>query len=337
MCVGISLIFLSTYFSWAFPEYTASIFYIVNTMLLSSILILVFLSRHVIDLSSKLVVLSTFFLLIYFALVIVESLYYLNPFGVEVVNVFSTFFIMCSITLMLISSVSLKKEEAFNNSYLLLFTFSPIIIYSMWVLINNSLFLEAVLSEQLSLRLFLTAFSTLYVSVIVFNMISSAIHVLSVREKYFLISAGVGLILLFSGFKQASFIPELSPIITVIGCFLLCFGLLMESNLNLHNRLINLLLNKLKKKKRKDFIKFLKSQFSKDKILKVLVSNEEVNVFDNPDLSNVEEKRKYDQVLVSCFKWFKRNVKGSDKFLKKLKVFYNTQVVLSKRLNLFLI
>lgn len=337
MCAGISLIFLSTYFSYNFPDYTNSIFYIVNIMLLSSILIFVFLKNSLNNFTNKLVVFSNFFLLAFFALLITKNLYYLTNFGEEVISVFSIFFIMSSISLMLVSSISLTKEEVFNNNYFILTVFSPIIIYSLWVLLNNSLFLNTGLVSQIPLRLFLVAFTSLYTALIFYNMLISAVKILAYREKYFLITIGIGIILLFSGYGQAGFIPEITPILTVFGCFILCLGLLMESNLKLHNKILSDLLASVKKKKKKDFLKYLRTQISRDKGLKAKITRNKILLFDNPNLSNLEEKKKYDHIIVLCFKWFRRHVKNSDNLLNKLKKFYNHQKISAKRLNLFLV
>jgi hypothetical protein len=167
-------------------------------------------------------------------------------------------------------------------------------------------------------------------------MFTSAVKVLAVRNKYIIVAAGVSVILLFSGFRQAGFLSEIAPIISVAGCFILCFGLIMESNLKLHNYMLSSLINYLKGKKRKNYLKYLKTTFSRDKSLKALITDDIV-LYDNPDLSNYEEKNKYDKIILLSYKWYRKHVKRSKKFLTKLKKSYNQQSVLTRRLNLFLI
>ncbi|MBN1923667.1 MAG: hypothetical protein JW791_02815 [Nanoarchaeota archaeon] len=336
MCIGISLTFLSTYFSIFFPDYSNSILYIVTIMFVSSILFLMFLEGKVKIFASKLMVLSSFFLLLYFSSIIVKNLFFLTIFGEEVISVFSAFFFLCSVSLMMIASLSLRNEAFFNNNGLIALIFSPVIIYSLWVLFNNALFSTSEIFSQVPLRLFIIFFTSIYSFIIFYNLFFSARKVLALKDKYFIIAAGFAVLFLSSGFRIANFFFELSSIFSVIGSFTICFGLMIESSLNLHQYMLNVMVDSLSEKKKKDFLKFLKNSCSKRKDLIINISNKVV-IVDNPSLSNIDEKQSYDKVIISSYKWFRKHVKGSSELLNNLKVFYNKQAFMSKKLNLMLI
>ena len=176
LCVGVSLTFLSTYFSFVFPEYTNSVFYIVTVILLSSIILLMFLEDRIKSFTNKLLVMSSFFLILYFAIIISENLYVLTLFGQSIVNIFTKFFLMCSIVLMLVSSISLKDDSVFANKYLIAVVFLPIIIYSFWILFNSYSFSVAELLSKIELRVFMLAFTIIYTSLILYNIIADSYY-----------------------------------------------------------------------------------------------------------------------------------------------------------------
>jgi hypothetical protein len=231
---------------------------------------------------------------------------------------------------MLITTISISNESILANKYFLMLVFSPIIIYSFSILINIDFL------NQIIMRLFVIAFTVIYTSLIFYNIIRSSFRVLPIRGKYLLISSGISLILLFSGFRQADFISELSSILSVVGCFLLCFGLITESSLELHNHILSSLINSLKVKKKKNFLKYLKKIISENKDLKASVK-EDIKLHDNPSLSNIEEKNLYNEIILRSYTWHRRYVKGSEKKLSRLKKYYNKQAYLTKKLSMFLI
>ena len=335
LCVGVSLTFLSTYFSFVFPEYTNSVFYIVTVILLSSIILLMFLEDRIKSFTNKLLVMSSFFLILYFAIIISENLYVLTLFGQSIVNIFTKFFLMCSIVLMLVSSISLKDDSVFANKYLIAVVFLPIIIYSFWILFNSYSFSVAELLSKIELRVFMLAFTIIYTSLILYNIIADSYYLLTVKQKYIIMSIGISILLLSSGFREAGFFIDLSSLFSVVGCFVLCISLMIESSLNLHTYIIYSLVDNLKGRKKKAFLKYLKRVSSKDKDLLMHVTDY-VRIKNNPGISNIEEKTKYTALIASSYKWYKKNVRGSSNYLKQLKHFYNTQVFLTKKMKNFL-
>jgi len=337
MCVGISLTFLSTYFSFAYPEYVDSIFFMVDIILLMSVVFLLLFGGGVKRFVSKIILMAAFFILAYFGLSILGSIFFLTSFGRVLINVFSVFSMMCSLTLMLIASFIVKDSLIFRNRNYLILIFSPLIIFSLSILAVNSFLQDFDTLSSTGMHLFLLSFSIIYSAFIFYNFAVSSVNVLPLKNKFLLVSSGMALILLSAGFREADFLFKLSSLLSVIGCFILCFGLLTESSLKLHEAMLNKLINNLKDKKRGSFISYLKRVIGRAEGLKYEFTDSGIALRDSPALSNHDEKNEYDRIILFAYKWYRKHAKGESGFLAGLKNFYNNQAVMVKRLDLFLI
>ena len=96
ICVGVSLGFLTTYFSITFPDYSTSIIYVINMILISSIVLLYLVNNTKQSFSKKILLISSFLLITYFALIIFDNIVILTLFGKKVVEIFSTFTLLSS-------------------------------------------------------------------------------------------------------------------------------------------------------------------------------------------------------------------------------------------------
>lgn len=336
LCTGVSLTFLSAYFSIIYTEYIDSIFYIVNMMLFSSVVLIMFLESRTINLVNKLFILSCVFLVLYFSSIIIQNMFIFTNFGLELLDIFSIFFLMCSVSLMLLSSIAVNNESMLSNTNSILLIFSPLVFFAIWILVNTPLLSNTQL-ESTTLNLFLLFFVNIYSILIMYNVFKSVGNVLTIKSKFLITYLGLFIVFVSSGLRVAGVFSELTSIFSLLGVFIFCLGLLVSSSLSIFNFVFSALINNLNGKKKEDFLKYLNASFKRKKDLIVKVNDKGISISDNPKLDDIDEKKSYERSLISSLKWYRKHVKGSSVFIKELKKFYNRQVIMTRKLNQFLI
>ncbi|VVB75898.1 Uncharacterised protein [Candidatus Tiddalikarchaeum anstoanum] len=307
-------------------------------ILFASIILMMFLEARTISFVSKLFFLSCIFLVFYFSSVIAKGVFILTFFGTEVVATFSIFFLICSIALMLLSSMALKHESAvLDNAMLTFVVFIPLILYAVWMLVDNSSISTMLSSGYTPLKIFIISYVYIYCAMIFYNGFSAVSNVLTVKYKFISFIGGIFIVFTSSGLKTVNFMPEFTGLFSLFGSFIACIGLLLDSSLALYGKSFSILLDNLKGIQRLKFSKYLQSLFKKDKRLVAEVRDDYVFVRDSVSIENTEEKKIYEKILLSALRWYRRNVKGASKKIKELKQFYNKQVFLTRKLNEMLI
>lgn len=331
LSVSISLIFLTVYFSFIFPKYTLGIFYIVSMILISSIVLIQILDKISIPFSMKLLTISFLSLIIFFGLKITSTVFFLTPFGTYISELFSSFFLISSLCFILFTSLSINQLYLFKNKYFLFLLFSPLIIFSLWVLINYNL-TGIVLFNGINFKLFIIATSSFYSLFAFYNFLRSNFFIFPFREKYLIFNIGIFLMFFFSGICAVDVFPQILAVFIFLGSFLISLSLIIQSNLSLYNKMFNFFIKNLKGKKRNEFLIFLRKESKKYKKLKIIISNFKIVILDNPNLSNKIEKNMYNKLILKSYKWFRKDGKKHNKKLKDLKKFYNNQVIESMRM-----
>jgi hypothetical protein len=329
LCISTSLIFLSAYFSLLFFDYIESVFYIISMILLLSVFFILFLSNKHLFTGTRLLFISFFFLIMNISIILSKNLFILNTSALLILSVFEQFSFIAFACILVIFSYSLNKPI---NSKIFILLFCPLVFYSIFLLFlkgqNNQ-------STDILVNYFLLIFTIIYDFLLANNFYKAYKNSAELETKYSLILSGLLIILSFSGFKQVGIFFFLNSILLTSGSFLVCLGVLIEKDLKFYEKIFNKLFNSLNKETKGKYIKWILRVSSKMKGLHLKYKNSKIILLDNPMISNNEETRRYDELLVFSLSWLKSHSKSSKKTIKEIKKYYNTQKLLTKNLSQF--
>jgi len=327
--ISTSLIFLSAYFSMVFFDYIESVFYIISMILLLSVFFILLLSNKHLFTGTRLFFMSFFFLIMNISIILAKNLFLLNTSALLILGVFEQFSFISFACLLSIFAYSLNKPI---NSKVFILLFSPLLFYSAFLI-----FLKGQNSQVLdvSINYFILIFTIVYDFLVAYNFYNAYKNSAELEMKSSLILAGLLILLSFSGFKQAGLFFFLNSIFLTAGSFAVCLGVLIEKNLNFYEKIFNKIANSLPKGLKGKYISWILRVSLKMRDLHLKCTNSKILVIDNPMISNNEETKMYDELLVFSFSWLKSNFKNSNKLVASLKNYYNSQKILTKKLSQF--
>ncbi len=320
MSIGATLSLFATYFSILLPQYINSIFFIIDMILISSIFIFLLINNKEISTLKSILILNLLFMIFFFALTIVDGLFTLPN---DLYFVFVSFFSMTSMVLSLLLTVFLfydKERVVFGF-------FAPLLIFSTSIFFVNY-FNISLLSFYHN---FISLFATIYLSLFAYFALSFVHKLISSRRKFYSIFFSLFLINLSFFLFILDIVPSISPILSLIGSFILCLAIIEGSDLYLYSTFLNRMIFNLKGRARESFISYLKRIFSRHSDLLVKFDNDEIKLIDNQDLPNSVEAKLYGKVILLSVRWYKKNIKSSSKFISNLKKEYKYQLYLLKK------
>ncbi|MDD4353496.1 MAG: hypothetical protein PHN56_03495 [Candidatus Nanoarchaeia archaeon] len=329
LCISSSLIFLSAYFSLVFFNYIESVFYIISMIILFSIFFILLLSNKHLFGGTKLLFMSFFFLIMNISLILAKNLFMLNSFALSILGTFEQFSFVSFACLLSIFAYSLNKPI---NSKIFVLLFSPLIIYSVFLLFLKSQNYQAIDS---SINYFILIFTIIYDFLIAYNFYNAYKNSAELGMKSFLILTGLLTILSFSGFKQAGIFFFLNSILLTAGSFILCLGILIEKNLKFYEKIFNKIIESLPKELKGKYISWIIRISLKMPALNLTCKNSKIFIIDNPVISNTDETRLYDELIIFSISWLKSNYKTHNKLIAFIKNYYNSQKILTKKLSQF--
>lgn len=326
---------LSTRFYSVLSDYITSIFYAIDMMLFSTIVLLMFLESRTEAFSNKLFFLSAVFLILFFSSIIAENLLVLTPIGINLVETFSIFFLLSSVALMLLSSLVLSNNRFINNAFKIVIVFIPLIVFTASVLISQQLFSSSVILDSPIFKFFIIAYVYVYGAIIFYNIFNTVKNVLTVRYKFVAFIGGLFIVFTSSGLRVSNTLLDFTSMFSLIGSFTACLALLLDSNLSIYSYSFSKMINNLSGMEKRNFISYLNAVFSRNKKLVVKLVDNNVIIKDSLVLNNIDERRAYDKLLLQSIKWYRRNVRSAPKFIKEIKQFFNTQVLMAKKLSFY--
>jgi len=178
-------------------------------------------------------------------------------------------------------------------------------------------------------------FAIIYDFLIVSNFYKAYKDSVELKLKSSMILLGLMLIFSFLGFKEAGLFLFISSIFVAAGSFILCFGVLVEKDLGFYSIIFNKIASSLPANLKGKFISWVIKVSSKMDGLSMIYLKSKIILVDNPAISNNDETKKYDELLVYSISWMKRNWKASANSIKFIKKYYNDQKFLTKKLSQF--
>lgn len=329
LCISTSLIFLSAYFSLVFFDYIESVFYIISMILLLSVFFILLLSNKHLFTGTRLLFMSFFFLIMNISLILSKNLFVLNTSALLILTVFEQFSFISFACLLSVFAYSLNKPI---NSKIFVLLLCPLVLYSTFLLFlkgqNNQ-------STELSINYFILIFTIIYDFLLSYNFYNAYKKSAELEMKSSLTLTGLIIILSFAGFKQAGIFFFLNSIMLTTGAFVLCLGVLIEKDLKFYEKIFNKLLDSLNKETKGKYINWIIRVSDKMNGLHLRYKNSKLFLIDNPMISNNEETRMYDELLIFSLSWLKSHSKTSNKTISNIKKYYNSQKLLTKKLSQF--
>jgi len=329
LCVSTSLIFLSAYFSLIFFDYIESVFFIVSMILLLSVFFILFLSNKHLFVGTRLLFMAFFFLIMNISLILFKNLFMLNTYALLIMSIFEQFSFISFGCLLSIFAYSLIKPI---SSKIFILLFSPLLIYSLVLLFFKG---QNLSSDNQSVNFFILIFTVIYDFLLSYNFYRAYRESAELELKSTLILAGLLLILSFSGFKQAGLFFFVNSIVIAGGAFAVCLGVLIEKDLKFYEKIFNKIMASLPDKQRGKYVSWIMRVSLKMNGLNVKYFRSRIILVDNPNISNNEETKMYDELLVYSIAWLKKSLKSSNKVIGTIKEYYNSQKLLTKRLSQF--
>ncbi len=328
--MGISVVALATRTSIIYPDYLESIFYVVNMILLSSVLLIFFLEEKYKTQMNKFLILTGFFFLLSWGLNILKNIVVINTFGVEAIQMFLILFLMCGVGSALLTSISMHDETLIKKNSLPVLVYIPVIIYTLWIIFSNPYRIGRIIYLSINFRLFLVLYVSTYASITLFLFVNRGLKALPLRQKLFVLSTGLFITELSDVLREIGLFSPLMSVFSLCGIVMVCFSFLFEPTLKVYTKLFNKMLSELSESKAEGFKKELKKQINNNEKLHIRINNL-VRVIDNPRVANVVEKKEYDEVLLKMIDWYSKNVKKSDKIIKTIKKDYSEQMRISRQ------
>jgi hypothetical protein len=194
---------------------------------------------------------------------------------------------------------------------------------------------QSIQNTDFVINYFILIFTIIYDFLLAYNFYNAYRNSAELEMKYAITLIGLLILLSFSGFKQAGLFLFLNSILFVAGSFFVCLGILMEKDLKFYEKLFNKIYNSLNKEFKGKYVSWILRVSSKMDGLNLKVKKSRIILIDNPTISNNEETKKYDELLIFSISWLKRNVNNSEKTIKLIKKYYNYQKLLTKKLSQF--
>ncbi|MFA5333199.1 MAG: hypothetical protein WC376_01755 [Candidatus Nanoarchaeia archaeon] len=329
LCISTSLIFLSAYFSIVFFDYIESVFYIISMILLLSMFFILLLSNKHLFTGTRLLFMSFFFLIMNISLILSKNLFMLNTSALLILSVFEQFSFISFACLLSVFAYSLNKPI---NSKIFILLLCPLVLYSVFLLFLKG---QSNTSLESSINYFILIFTIIYDFLLAYNFYNAYKNSAELEMKSSLVLAGLLLILSFSGFKQAGLFFFLNSIMLTTGSFVLCLGILIETDLKFYEKIFNKVLDSLNKEAKGKYAAWIMRVSGKMQGMHLAYKTSKIILTDNPLISNKEETKMYDDLLIFSISWLKSNSKSSGKIIKNIKSYYNFQKILTKKLSQF--